>query len=89
MMTVLCVRNTVIEDYHSRGSLSQADMKAFNQEVANNIYTFLDFMFRRPQDEWVALLKVASFHYPSEWDKPKIDRNMEKAARMIKAAPGG
>jgi hypothetical protein len=40
LLTVNCVRNTVIEDYHAAGKLSDSEMKAFNQEVANKIYTF-------------------------------------------------
>jgi len=41
MITLNCVRNTVIEDYHARGSLSQEEMKAFNIEVCSHIYTAL------------------------------------------------
>jgi hypothetical protein len=31
LMAVTCVRNTVIEDYHANGQLSDADMMAFNK----------------------------------------------------------
>jgi len=50
-MTVNCIRNTVIENYHARGSLSQADMKAFNEEVSNKLYTFLRIMFKGTDEE--------------------------------------
>ena len=37
-MTLNCVRNTIIENYHCQGKLSDDDMKAFNKEVVNRIY---------------------------------------------------
>jgi hypothetical protein len=51
LIAVNCVRNTVIEDYHSDGKLSDAEMKAFNQEVANKVYTFLHYLFQKSRDE--------------------------------------
>ena len=44
-MAVNCVRNTVIEDDHAGGKLDDAEMKAFNQEVANKSDRFLQFLF--------------------------------------------
>jgi len=40
-MAANCVRNTIIEDYHSQGKLTDEEMKAFNKEVASKLYTFL------------------------------------------------
>ena len=41
-MALHCVRNTVIENYHTQGKISDEEMKAFNIEVANNIFTYLE-----------------------------------------------
>ena len=83
IVTVNCVRNTVIEDYHARGSLSQEDMKAFNKQVANNIYTFLVYAFDRPGDEfekWVSVMGM--FYYPHNWDTPEFNEEFEQAIKM-------
>jgi hypothetical protein len=83
LMTVNCVRNTVIEEFHSRGSLSQSDMKAFNKEVANKIYTWQHFNLNGTPEEQEALFKFAGMFYPSDWDKPELDKDMVKAIKML------
>ncbi len=37
IMSVNCVRNTIIENYHAEGKRSDDEMKAFNKEVANKL----------------------------------------------------
>ena len=52
IMAVACVRNTCIEEFHARPQpqfLSDADMKRFNQEVADKLYTFLHYLIRADQ----------------------------------------
>ncbi len=83
LMAVNCVRNTIIEDYHARGSLSQGDMKAFNKEVANKLYTFLRYLFKGTDEEREALLEAASLAYPSEWDNPVIDASIKGAVKLM------
>jgi hypothetical protein len=80
---VICVRNTVIEDYHSRGSLSQADMKAFNKEVANLIYTWDKIMMFGSRQEREALYFMEAFNMPVGWDEPHEDKDLKKAIRLI------
>lgn len=82
LMAVNCVRNTIIEDYHARGSLSQTDMKTFNKEVADKIYTFLHFMFKGTLQEAQALFALSEWSYPSEWDQPVIDAFFGRAIKF-------
>lgn len=90
MVTVNCVRNTVIEDYHARGSLSQDDMAAFNRQVADNIYTVFDFMFNRSPEDSQALIGFMGMYYPTNWDEPQINEGLVKAAAMwAEMNPGG
>ena len=84
LMAVNCVRNTVIEDYHAQGKLSDAEMKAFNQEVANKIYTFLHYLHNKPIEESQAFLQAMGVMYPKNWDKPKVDRSFVDALRIHK-----
>jgi hypothetical protein len=90
-MASVCVRNTVIEDYHSRGNLSQEQMKAFNKEVANKIYTFLKFFLSGSARDTEALMNSSLPLYPFDWDDPVLDREMLEAVKAYKKgdlAPG-
>jgi hypothetical protein len=84
LMTVNCVRNTVIEVYHSDGKLSDSEMKSLNREVANKIYTFLHYLFNAPQEEQEAFLSTMGMVYPSGWDKPKMDDDFVKAVKLFR-----
>jgi hypothetical protein len=84
IMTVNCVRNTVIVDYHSQGKLDDTEMMTFNREVANKIYTFLTYMFNKSDEDNAAFLGAASMMYPTNWDQPKIDQELSRAAKLYK-----
>jgi hypothetical protein len=84
LMAVNCVRNTVIEDYHAQGKLSNAEMMAFNREVANKIYTFLTYMIAKPTEDWDDFLGAMSWMYPRKWDQPRIDPDFAAVMKMVK-----
>jgi hypothetical protein len=84
LMAVNCVRNTVIEDYHADGKLDDSDMKAFNQEVANKIYTFLQFLILKPDEDREAFLSAMGAMYPLNWDQPKVDRDFLETVKIAK-----
>jgi hypothetical protein len=84
LMTVNCVRNTVIEDYHAEGKIDDSEMEAFNREVANKIYTFLQFLLEKSDVDRAAFLSVMGLMYPSDWDKPKTDRDFVSAVKLFK-----
>jgi hypothetical protein len=85
MIAVNCVRNGIIEKYNTRRSFSREDMKKFNMEVVNKIYTFLWYMFNGSPSEKDALLKSVNWSYPDGWDKPVMDENIVKAVKHILA----
>ena len=84
LMAVNCVRNTVIEGYHAAGKLDDSEMKAFNQEVANKTYTFLQFLFREPDDDRDAFLSAMGVMYPKNWDQPKMDADFVESVKIAK-----
>jgi hypothetical protein len=84
IMAVNCVRNTVIEDYHSQGKLTQEEMKTFNKEVANKLYTFLEYLFNKPPADQQAFLSAMSIMYPTNWDQPKLDTEFVQAVKFLK-----
>jgi hypothetical protein len=84
LIAVNCVRNTVIETYHAAGKLDDSDMKAFNQEVSNKIYTFLQFLFLKPDKDRDAFLSAMGMMYPKNWDQPKADRDFLETVKIVK-----
>lgn len=105
VLTVNCVRNTVLEDYH-RGKfptshadhdsdihvvgpenalpwsettrLTQAEMKAFNIQVSNRIYTVLQYLLNPAYaDKRKALVQFLNHNYPFNWNKPEMDSDLE------------
>lgn len=78
-ITINCVRNTCIENYHAEGKLTDPEMKAFNKEVVNRIYTFLDCMLNRSdreRDMFMSRMVATSEGSTSKWDEPEIDENL-------------
>ena len=71
-----CVRNTIIEDYHSQGKLSDKEMAAFNKEVVNKLYTFFLFSIDPKYANFYAL-----FNLPYGWDKPCLDKHFMKSIK--------
>ena len=78
-MAANCVRNTCIETFHAAGKLSGAEMKAFNKEVLNRIYTFLDCTrnrSKREKDLFLGRLTAELDGYTAGWDEPEFDENL-------------
>jgi hypothetical protein len=84
LMAVNCVRNTVIEDFHAAGKIDDSEMKVFNQEVADKLYTFLHYMFVKSDEDRDIFLRAMGPMYPKNWDKPKIDRDFVEAVKILK-----
>ena len=79
-----CVRNTVIEKYHVAGKISDLEMKAFNIEVANKIYQFLELVTNPDlkQEHDIAFNGVLGLtpllYKPERWDIPEFDERFKK-----------
>lgn len=79
-----CVRNTIIEDYHANGKLSQTDMKDFNIEVANKIYTILEILLNPKYKKFRDSPAFNRFFYqPAGWDKPTLDQEFMSAIESL------
>lgn len=80
-----CVRNTVIEDYRAAGKLSDSELKAFNREVANKLYTILVILndpafveYRRKP-----YFLHDFFYVPEDWDRPTFDGSLVEALEAL------
>lgn len=80
IFAVHCVRNTIIEEYHLQGKISDPEMMAFNKEVANNLYTYLQLFFNPSYENQLRLmLQNPMFAYkPPGWDRPIFNEWVEK-----------
>lgn len=65
--------------------ISDKQMKVFNIEVANKLYTFLDFLIggERSDDELNAFYKSIALFYPNNWNTPKLDNDMMRGIKTI------
>lgn len=90
IMALHCVRNTVIEKYHVAGKLTNKEMMAFNKEVVNKLYSFLQFLFNPYYEKDKKTLFEYKhghplFYEPNGWDKPKFDDDFLEILDMIKS----
>ena len=84
LMAVNCVRNTVVETYHTEGKLTDDDMKAFNREVTSKLYTFLSLYFGKTEAQSkIAFLDLMAHNYPTGWELPKLDRGFVKDTKRL------
>ena len=87
---IYCVRNTVIENYHTAGKISDAEMKIFNIEVVNKIYTFLQITQNPKYSKERDLIfkdignTPALFYLPYGWNKPVLHKGFIKALKNMK-----
>lgn len=92
MLAVNCVRNTVIEDYHAgtaeTSQISDAEMKAFNIEVVDNLYTALRAILMGEPEEVNDMLTALNFTWPHNWDEPKIAEDMIEGTQSCKRLLG-
>lgn len=75
-----CVRNTVIENWHAEGRISDPEMKEFMIEVVSKIYTTLvtldDVAFATGYFSMTAGIE-------KKWDTPKVRKPFVKSFKEI------
>ena len=82
-MAVNCVRSTIIEEYHAKRSLSDADMMAFNKEVGNKQYTFLVYVSGDDRDAFLSGMELFHSH---DWNAPEIEESFAESAIALGTA---
>lgn len=83
IMAVACVRNTCIEEFHARPQpqfLTDADMKRFNREVADKMYTFLHYLLGDDAEKRARFLAHMEPLLPYNWDQPSLYPGMVAVA---------
>jgi hypothetical protein len=85
LMSVNCVRKTVLDDYVAEGKLSQSELQAFVEESTDKLYTFLSYLLNKSEEDKQHFLEVMNKAYPSGWRTPAIDLVFEEAVAAHKA----
>lgn len=73
-LTVHGYRNSLIEDYHAQGKLSDKDMKRLNKNILNQIYTLLYMLGSK--DSIPPFMDPE--HWTKDWDEPKLIKSWLK-----------
>lgn len=85
LMSVNCVRKTVLDDYAVAGKLNEAELQTFIGECTDKLYTFLTYLLNRSEDEKQMFLHIMNNSYPSDWPEPEISEVFEEAVALLKA----
>lgn len=85
LMSVNCVRKTVLDDFVRDGKLSEEELRAFVQESTDKLYTFLTYLLDKSEEEKQLFLEVMNNSYPSGWKEPEMAAVFEEAVAVLKA----
>lgn len=90
LLTCVCVRNTILEEYHVQGKLSQSDIKALIKQVSDKLYTALEAIL---DPEFAAERKVffttLMHSFPYNWDLPQFDLDLGDLLLELRAKKTG
>lgn len=84
LMSVNCVRKTVLDDYYTNGQLSEAELQAFVAESTDKLFTFLTYLLDRSEDDKQSFLEVMNTSYPHDWPEPQLSAVFEQAVQLKK-----
>ena len=84
LMSVNCVRKTVLDDYFSNGQISEAELNGLIGEVTDKLFTFLTYLLDRSELDKQTFLEVMNNSYPHDWPEPKLSQVFEQAVLMLK-----
>lgn len=84
LMSVNCVRKTVLDDFYTSGQLSEEDLQKFVTESTDKLFTFLTYLLDKPEAEKQLFLEIMNTSYPADWPAPKLSDVFEEAVELRK-----
>ena len=84
LMSVNCVRKTVLDDYFVNGQLSKEELDTFIAEATNKLFTFLTYLLDRSEQDKQVFLEVMNSSYPHDWPAPELSEVFEQAVMLAK-----
>ncbi len=85
LMSVNCVRKTVLDDFLVDGKLSENDVEVLMSETTDKLFTFLTYLLDRSELDKQTFLEIMNRSYPSEWPQPNLSNVFEEAVALQKA----
>lgn len=82
LMSVNCVRKTVLDDYLNNGQLSESELNTFITETTDKLFTFLTYLLDRSEQDKQTFLEVMNGSYPHDWPAPKLSAVFEEAVAL-------
>ncbi|MFZ4395146.1 MAG: hypothetical protein ACOYOU_05900 [Kiritimatiellia bacterium] len=82
LLVVTCLRNTVLEDYHTEWpQFTQEKMKVLMRQTVNKTYTVLCALIGGTAEEKQAIIDVLGENVSAVagWDKPQFEQDMLRA----------
>lgn len=82
LLVVTCLRNTVLEEYHTEWpQFTQEKMKVLMRQTVNKTYTVLCALIGGTAEEKQAIIDVLGENVSAVagWDKPQLEQDMLKA----------
>ena len=74
-LVAVCFRNnTILEDLHSSGKISDAEIKELMIACVDNVYTFLSMTKQA----------VAAFPEPEDWQDPKLNKALLAFSMLLR-----
>ncbi|MGH1470832.1 MAG: hypothetical protein ACRBCS_06535 [Cellvibrionaceae bacterium] len=86
LMSVNCVRKTVLDDYLMDGKLSEVEVATLMSEATDKLFTFLTYLLDKSELDKQTFLEIMNRSYPSEWPQPNLSRVFEEAVSLQKAS---
>ncbi len=86
LMSVNCVRKTVLDDYLLEGKLSESEVSTLMSETTDKLFTFLTYLLDRSEIDKQTFLEIMNRSYPEGWPQPKLAGVFEEAVDLQKGS---
>jgi hypothetical protein len=82
-LTAIAFRNGPIEDIHSKGKISQSEMKHIMKHAVNWLWYLLSLKETNPI-LYLAMVCMNAQIYASQWDEPVVSKRCGKRLMLLK-----
>ena len=89
IITANCLENSVVDTLHDKGVITDEQVRAFNKQVGDRLYTFLLYLLNKPSQQYSALLEALAQKYPGNWPLPELDAHFAEIVSKSATMPHG
>ena len=81
-----CIDKSVIETSNNNKEITDDQLKAFNKQLSDKIYTFLSYLLNKPANEYSLMMDAMSKNYPDRWPLPCFDEQLLEGVNKLGSA---